>query len=358
MMSSISILQKMYAEDSRRFVRCIEFILIKYRIKSVRFHLCENQYSVCSTIAGTLVTDGSIKKEYDSISDWYNDVMKTDYDATTTSYFANITISKKVNLEFVLAKMATVEDIQEFTDHKYRSYMLYKQINATLRGLNHIRAWNSYSVYRVAWNNAEYNVRINSTSTIGDTDTSNAMLAQFIQGTSTDLYHITSTSRILIPNIVPGIRSQRRIRKSSIKSAAPVALPATAEESVEEAVAEHATEESVAEESVEEPQRQYVSVDMGILVQHINASGAFVHIDAHNALKSSFEIAMQEINVLKEHIKNLQAHVDAQGRYLSMFNEYTMKATQQPQSQQYYIHQPQTQYAQPYIVMPQNYANQ
>ena len=87
---------------------------------------------------------------------------------------------------------------------------------------------------------------------------------------------------------------------------------------------------------------------MGILVQHIQASGAFVLTEDHNALKASLEVATQEIAILKEQVKNLQAHVDAQGRYLTMFNEYTMRSQQQQQQPQYYV-TPQ------YIQVPQNY---
>jgi hypothetical protein len=348
----------MYVEDSRRFVRCIEFILTKYNMKSVRFHLCDNQYSTCPTMAGTLVSDNDAKKEYDSMSDWYNDVMNTNYDVTTTSYFANIYISKQVNLEFVVTKMATMEDIGEFTDHKYRSYMLYKKINAMLRTLNYIRAWNSYSLYKVAWNGTEYTVRINNVSTVGSPDTSDMMLSQFIQGTITDLYYVTPTERIPIPNISPDIRSQRRIRTKREKASAPVATTVVTEQVVEPAAAVATAEiaEPVMEPIVQsnpEPNPQYVMFDMEILVQHLNASGKFVDIDTHNTLKSSFEIAMQEIHILKEQIKNLQAHVNAQGRYLAMTSQQ-----QQQQQQQYYAHQPLMQPLHPFLAVPQNYTKQ
>ena len=347
----------MYAEDPLQFNRCIEFILLKYKIKSVRLHLCDNKYSTCPSISGSLVSDGDIKKEYYRISDWYNDVMGTHHSPTSTTYFGDIYISKKITLQFVMVKMVTAEDLREFTDHKYRSYVLYKQIHMLLRELKHIRSWNPHAVYKVAWNNKEYNVRINNTTTVRNTDTSNVMLEQFIKGTIKDLYHITPTVRIPIPNVSTDIHFPKRLHNNRRVSVSESVEDnkGSASESVEDdtgSAAESAEDDtrSAAESVIESAtsERPYVTVDMGILVQHIQASGAFVLTEDHNALKASLEVATQEIAILKEQVKNLQAHVDAQGRYLTMFNEYTMRSQQQQQQPQYYV-TPQ------YIQVPQNY---
>jgi hypothetical protein len=184
-----NILLDIYKKKPDYFVRLIEFILLRKR-NPVRFYLSDTQW--CDLrISGILTTTN---REYNTIHDWYNDILHTNYPMEHTAIFEEIYVSSRMTLDFVVRMMATRKDIAEFNDTAYKSYRLYKHIHNALRAMKYLRRWNSGASYHMLWNGRNYVVSITSTHSDGGED----ILDAFDRGELTNLYYIPPNSSTLV----------------------------------------------------------------------------------------------------------------------------------------------------------------
>jgi hypothetical protein len=148
-------IQKIYCEvkDPSYIIRFMTFI-IKKRCHTIKFTI--NNTTVIPLING-LLEDINSKEQYYSFAQFYNKVKKESVDETDMKVFKYISLGPKISIWRIICHIKE-EEILEFFDQTYRSYILYKDFKRR----NYRNLEDDSEVIDLLWDGDKFELRYDS----------------------------------------------------------------------------------------------------------------------------------------------------------------------------------------------------
>jgi hypothetical protein len=184
-MSVYDYIKQLYDEvkDPAYIIRLIDYLISK-QFKQTTFTI-GNQVAI-PLISGVL-KNVKTNKYYTSFTHFYNLVNNTNINEGNMDIFKDIYLTKKCTLQMALYNLNTLT-VLDFFDQKYRSFLLFKDIQYLISNKLSINLDNNIKIY---WKGDEY--CINSYSVICKTDSNSYKFYDILEaaenGAITGLYY-------------------------------------------------------------------------------------------------------------------------------------------------------------------------
>ncbi len=207
-------IQKILDYSPQYFNRFLDYLIKKLDYKVVRFYI--------DTISADLKISGIIrcnetKKEYSSFAEWHNDIKNTNYLINDINILKNIFLTKRKTI-YELVENLSIEEIDKFTDQKFRTYNLYTYLHDTLKNKNlWDKKWSAEYKFNIIWKNNHYKIEINKITCMNSKLNTEDLLKEFEMCKLNDLYLINpkDNKQILIFEKLAEIKPINNIKEES-----------------------------------------------------------------------------------------------------------------------------------------------